>query len=77
MNLKQLLKETDIYITADERAHDLIEQPRALSQKEGNPQQDKRLGKRPRDEIHATGPPTTHARGTPPQPQLVDARRDT
>jgi hypothetical protein len=65
---EQLFREADIYIIADEQAQDLISHAKPAPQapkKEGNQQQDKRWDKRPREEVHATGPPATRPRGAP------------
>jgi hypothetical protein len=61
---KQLFREADLYITADERAQDLIggAMPTpAAPQRDRNHQPDKRWDKRPREEVHATGPPASRA----------------
>jgi hypothetical protein len=63
---EQLFRETDLYITADERAQVLIEGAKpapASPRRDVNQQPDKRWEKRPREEVHATGPPASHARG--------------
>jgi hypothetical protein len=65
---EQLFREADIYITADERAQDLIggAKPALLApQQDMNQQPNKRWEKRPREEVHTVGPPTARARGTP------------
>jgi hypothetical protein len=65
---EQLFREADLYITTDERAQDLIggikPTPAAL-RRDTNQQPDKRWEKRPREEVHAVGPPDSHARGGP------------
>jgi hypothetical protein len=65
---EQLFREADLYITVDERAQDLIggakpapTEPRC----DANQQPDKRWEKRPREEVHAAGPPASRARGGP------------
>jgi hypothetical protein len=62
---EQLFREANLYITADERAQDLIggvkPAPAAL-RRDTNQQPDKRWEKRPREEIHAAGPPASRAR---------------
>jgi hypothetical protein len=64
---EQLFREVDLYITADERAQDLIGGAKpapAAPRRDTNQQPDKRWEKRPR-EVHATGPPASRARGGP------------
>jgi hypothetical protein len=65
---EQLFREADLYITADEWAQDLIggamPTPSAL-RRDANQQTDKRWEKRPREVVHATGPPVSHAQGAP------------
>jgi hypothetical protein len=65
---EQLFREADLYITADERAQDLIggvkPAPAAL-RRDTNQQPDKRWEKRPREEVHAAGPPASRAWGGP------------
>jgi hypothetical protein len=65
---EQLFRETDVYITADERAQDLIggakPVPPAL-RRDTNQQPDKRWEKRPREEVHTAGPPVARAHGAP------------
>jgi hypothetical protein len=65
---EQLFREADLYITIDERAQDLIggakPAPAAL-RRDTNQQPDKRWEKRPREEVHATRPPVSRARGGP------------
>jgi hypothetical protein len=66
--LEQLFWEADLYITADERALDLIGGAKPAStapRRDTNQQPDKRWEKRPREEVHAAGLPTSHARGGP------------
>jgi hypothetical protein len=65
---EQLFREADIYITTDERAQDLIGGAKPAPpapRRDANQQPDKRWEKRPRDEVHAAGPPVSHARGAP------------
>jgi hypothetical protein len=65
---EQQFKEANLYITADEQAQDLIGGVKpALSapRRDVNQQTDKRCEKRPREEVHAAGPPVSHARGAP------------
>jgi hypothetical protein len=65
---EQLFWEVDLYITADERAQDLIGGAKpapAAPRRDTNQQPDKHWEKRPREEVHATGPPASRARGAP------------
>jgi hypothetical protein len=65
---EQLFREADLYITADERALDLIGGAKpapAAPRRDTNQQPDKRWEKRPREEVHAAGPPPSRARGGP------------
>jgi hypothetical protein len=65
---EQLFREADLYITADERAQDLIGATKpapAAPRHDTNQQPDKHWEKRPREEVHATGPPASRARGGP------------
>jgi hypothetical protein len=65
---EQLFREADLYITADERAQDLIRGAKpvpAAPRRNTNQQPDKRWEKRPREEVHAAGPPASRARGAP------------
>jgi hypothetical protein len=65
---KQLFWEADLYITADEWAQDLIGGAKptlAALRRDTNQQPDKRWEKRPREEVHAAGPPASRARGGP------------
>jgi hypothetical protein len=65
---EQLFKEVDLYITTDERAQDLIggTKPAPSAPRcDANQQNDKRWEKRPREEVHAAGPPASHAQGAP------------
>jgi hypothetical protein len=65
---EELFREADLYITADERAQDLIGGAKpapAAPRRDANQQPDKRWEKRPREEVHATGPPASRARGGP------------
>jgi hypothetical protein len=57
---EQLFREADLYITADERAQDLIEgtKPAPPAPRcDTNQQPDRRWEKRPREDVHAVGPP--------------------
>jgi hypothetical protein len=63
---EQLFREADLYITADERAQDLIGGAKpapAAPRRDTNQQPDKRWEKRPREEVHAAGLPVSRARG--------------
>jgi hypothetical protein len=65
---EQLFREADLYITADERAQDLIGGTKptpSAPRHDANQQPDKRWDKRPRDEVHAAGPPVSRAREAP------------
>jgi hypothetical protein len=65
---EQLFREADLYITADERAQDLIGVAKpapAAPRRDANQQPDKRWEKRPREEVHAAGPPASRAWGGP------------
>jgi hypothetical protein len=65
---EQLFREADLYITADERAQDLIggTKPTPLApRRDANQQPDKRWEKRSREEVHAAGPPVSRARWAP------------
>jgi hypothetical protein len=65
---EQLFREADLYITADERARDLIGGAKpapAAPRRDANQQPDKRWEKRPREEVHTAGPPASRARGGP------------
>jgi hypothetical protein len=65
---EQLFREADLYITTDERALDLIggaNPAPTAPRRDTNQQPDKRWEKRPREEVHAAGPPASHARGGP------------
>jgi hypothetical protein len=68
---EQLFREADLYITANERAQDLIgggggaKPTPAAPRRDVNQQTDKRWEKRPREEVHAAGPPVSRARGAP------------
>jgi hypothetical protein len=65
---EQLFREAGLYITADERAQDLIggAKPALVApRRDANQQPDKRWEKRPREEVHAAGPPASRARGGP------------
>jgi hypothetical protein len=66
--LEQLFRETDLYITADEWALDLIggSKPTPMApRRDTNQQPDKRWEKRPREEVHAARPPASRAWGGP------------
>jgi hypothetical protein len=57
---EQLFREADLYITTDERALDLIRGAKpapTAPRRDTNQQPDKRWEKRPREEVHAAGPP--------------------
>jgi hypothetical protein len=65
---EELFQEADLYITADERAQDLIGGAKpapAAPRRDANQQPDKRWEKRPREEVHAAGPPASCAQGGP------------
>jgi hypothetical protein len=65
---EQLFREADLYITTDERAQDLIGGAKPTPpapRRDTNQQPDKRWEKRPREEVQAVGPPTSHAQGAP------------
>jgi hypothetical protein len=65
---EQLFREADLYITADEWPQDLIrgEKPASSApRRDANQHPDKRWDKRPREEVHAAGPPVSRARGAP------------
>jgi hypothetical protein len=65
---EQLFREDDLYITDDERAQDLIggvKPAPAAPRRDTNQQPDKRWEKRPREEVHAAGPPASRAHGGP------------
>jgi hypothetical protein len=65
---EQLFREADLYITADERALDLIGGAKpapTAPRRDTNQQPDKRWEKMPREEVHAAGPPASRARGGP------------
>jgi hypothetical protein len=65
---EQLFQEADLYLTANERALDLIGGAKpapTAPQRDTNQQPDKRWEKRPREEVHAAEPPASHARGGP------------
>jgi hypothetical protein len=65
---EQLFREADLYITADERAQYLIRGTKpapSAPRRDTNQQTDKRWEKRPREEVHAAGPPVSRARGAP------------
>jgi hypothetical protein len=65
---EQLFREADLYITVDERAQDLIGGTKPAPptpRRDVNQQPDRRWEKRPREEVHAVGPPIARARGAP------------
>jgi hypothetical protein len=65
---EQLFREADLYITADERAQDLIggTKPAPPAPRcDMNQQPDRRWEKRPHEEVHAARPPVARARGAP------------
>ena len=65
---EQLFWEADIYITADERAQDLIRGSKSAPPAprwDANQHSDMHWEKRPRDEVHTAGPPATRARDAP------------
>jgi hypothetical protein len=65
---EQLFREADLYITADKWAQDLIGGTKpapSAPRRDTNQQINKRWEKRPREEVHAAGPPVSHARGAP------------
>jgi hypothetical protein len=65
---EQLFRKADLYISTDKRAQDLIggaKPARAALRRDTNQQPDKCWKKRPRKEVHATGPPASRARGGP------------
>jgi hypothetical protein len=62
---EQLFREVDLYITADERAQDLIGGAKSAPpapRRDANQQTGKRWEKRPREEVHVAGPPVSRAR---------------
>jgi hypothetical protein len=65
---EHLFREAYLYITANEKAQDLIEGVKPAPpapRRDTNQQPDKRWEKRPREEVHAAGPPVSRARGAP------------
>jgi hypothetical protein len=65
---EQLFREEDLYITADERAQDLIGGMKlapSAPRRDAKQQTNKRWEERPREEVHAAGPPVSRARGAP------------
>jgi hypothetical protein len=65
---EQLFREADLYITADERAQDLIAGTKPAPptpRRDTNQQPNRRWVKRPREEVHAAGQPVARARGAP------------
>jgi hypothetical protein len=64
---EKLFREADLYIT-DERAQDLIggAKPAPVAPRHDmNQQPDRRWEKKPREEVHAVGPPASRTRGAP------------
>jgi hypothetical protein len=62
---EQLFREADLYITTDERAQDLIGGTKPTPpapRRDVNQQPNKHWEKRPREEVHAAGPPVSRAR---------------
>jgi hypothetical protein len=65
---EQLFREADLYITTEEQAQDLIRGAKLAPPEprpDTNQQPSKHWEKRPREEVHAAGPPVSHARGAP------------
>jgi hypothetical protein len=65
---EQLFREANLYITAVERAQDLIGGVKPVPSAprcDANQQTDKRWEKRPPEEVHAAGPLVSRARGAP------------
>jgi hypothetical protein len=65
---EELFREADLYITADERAQDLIGGAKPTPpapRRDANQQPDKRWEKRPHEEVHVAGPLASRARGGP------------
>jgi hypothetical protein len=65
---EQLFREADLYITTDKRAQNLMGGTKPTPpapRRDTNQQPDKRWEKRPREEVHAVGPPVSRARGAP------------
>jgi hypothetical protein len=65
---EQLFREADLYITADERAQDLIGGTKPAPptpRRDTNQQPDRRWEKRPHEEVHTAKPPVARARGAP------------
>jgi hypothetical protein len=65
---EQLFSETDVYIIAGEQVQDLIGGTKPIPptpRRDTNQQPDKRWEKRPRKEVHTTGPPAARACGAP------------
>jgi hypothetical protein len=63
-----LFQEADIYITTNERAHDLIGGTKSTPpapQRDMNQQPDKHWEKRPREEVNTAGPPAARAHDAP------------
>jgi hypothetical protein len=61
---ERLFREANLYITTNEQAQDLIggTKPAPLvSRRDTNQQLDRRWEKRPREEVHAIGPPVARA----------------
>jgi hypothetical protein len=65
---EKLFREADLYIIAYERAQDLIRGTKPappVPRHDTNQQPDRCWEKRPREEVHATGPPIAQALGAP------------
>jgi hypothetical protein len=65
---EQLFREVNLYITTDEWSQDLIRGMKPTPpapRRDTNQQPDKCCEKRPHEEVHAAGPPVSHARGAP------------
>jgi hypothetical protein len=65
---EQLFRKVDLYITAEEQAQDLIKGTTPAPpapRRDVNQQPDRRWEKRPREEVHAAGPPVACAQGAP------------
>jgi hypothetical protein len=62
------VREADLYIIADKWAQDLIggtKHAPSAPWRDTNQQTNKRWEKRPCEDVHAAGPPVSHARGAP------------
>jgi hypothetical protein len=65
---EQLFREANVYITADERAQDLIGGTKLVPpapRRDTNQQPDKCWEKRPHEEVHIAEPPSARACGAP------------